>query len=477
MTIAEPVATAVHATGDRNPPRWTSTVTPVPLWAAVAGAHIDRPAPGETGHGWSMTIAGWVVGQSKPTREIQVLFDGAPVCRTPVDIERNDVAEQFPGSPGAGRSGFRVHLGLLGLPRIAQLEVVAVMGDATPVHLATVVVTHEPLATPYEPQLSPITVTSLGRMGTTWLMRLLAQHPDVVVHPQYPYELGVAKYWAHLLQVASGPADHRYSSHPERFTAQATHIGHNPYLGDFLDGSPELHRWLDTTQPALLGACAQQSLDQFYGMVADLAGGDHPRFFAEKSLPDHVPDVLGDLYPHGRELILVRDIRDVICSAIAFDAKRNRRSFGRESLDDLRFVSQLQMDLGRLMRSWQRRRGSALLVRYESLITAPAQTLEEILSHLGLTSTPAVVTAVLEGASASTPELDGHRTTANPGASIGRWRTDLAQVHPDLPEQCADLFSPLLAQFGYPVFEPRARGLDRQLADVLGRLDGSDPDA
>jgi hypothetical protein len=185
-----------------------------------------------------------------------------------------------------------------------------------------------------------------------------------------------------------------------------------------------------------------------------------------------VPDVLRDLYPAGRELILVRDIRDVICSAVAFDAKRGWRSFGRESLDDdLGFVSQLHMDLGRLVRSWQRRQRSALLVRYETLITEPARTLGEILGHLGLTRTPDVVAAVLDAAGATTPELDAHRTSADPAASIGRWRTDLAKVHPDLPERCADLFTPLLAELGYSTAFPRARRMERDVLDVIARLD------
>jgi hypothetical protein len=367
-----------------------------------------------------------------------------------------------------------VQVGLLGLPATAQLEVVAMLHDTTPVHLATIVVSHGPLVTAYEPRLSPITVTSLGRMGTTWLMRLLAQHPEVVVHPQYPYELGVAKYWAHLLRVATAPADHVDSSHPETFTTEGTRIGHNPYFGDFLAASPELNRWLGLRQPALVGACAQQSADEFYGEVATSAGITQPRYFAEKGLPDHVPDVLADLYPAAREVILVRDIRDVICSAVAFDAKRGRRSFGRESLDDdLGFVSQLHMDLGRLVRSWQRRQSSALLVRYETLISAPAETLHDILGHLGLTRSPDVVAAVLDAATATTAELDAHRTTVNPAASIGRWRTDLAKVHPDLPERCAELFSPLLAELGYPVAQLRARRMERDLIGVLGRLDAA----
>ena len=50
------------------------------------------------------------------------------------------------------------------------------------------------------------------------------------------------------------------------------------------------------------------------------AAGDE-RFFAEKSNL-RVSSVAGELYPHGRELFLVRDFRDMVCSMFAFNAKR-----------------------------------------------------------------------------------------------------------------------------------------------------------
>src|SRR5262249_38190405 len=159
-------------------------------------------------------------------------------------------------------------------------------------------------------------------------------------------------------------------------------------------------------------------------------------------------------------------IRDVICSAVAFDAKRGRRSFGREILaDDLGFVNQLHMDLGRLVRSWQRRFDTALLVRYEKLVAAPEVTLPRSLEPLDAAATSAVDSEILGAANATTPELDAHRTTPDPAASIGRWRTDLAAVHPDLPELCDELFAPLLAELGYAVAPSRARAMDRDLVD------------
>ncbi len=466
---ADPAGAPTLGTG----PQWQCTVAMVEGSTSIAGAALDSPQAGDAGDTWSLVVAGWVVGRGSPPVEVHVLHDGDMVGRTPVDIERADVAAAFPSQEGSGRSGFRLHVGILGLPASAPLEAVAVHADGVPTHLGTVHVAHRGLTTPYASRLAPISVTSLGRMGTTWLMRLLGSHPDIAVHPQYPYELGVAKHWAHLLLVAAGPADHARSAHPETLTADAERVGHNPYFGDFLAGSPDLNQWLGVRQPALLGACAQQSLDEFYGRVDGGAGAGH---FAEKCLPDHVPDVLADLYPQWQEIILVRDIRDVVCSAIAFDAKRKRQSFGRELLaDDLDFVTQLQMDLGKLLRSWERRRPSSLLVGYEDLVTAPADTVGRVLGHLGLSHTPAVVARVLETASASSPELDGHRTTSDPAASIGRWRTDLAAIHPELPGRCEDLFGPLLADFGYSVRPSRSRRMHHRLDQVLGTLPAHDP--
>lgn len=468
-----PVAEAADAPALATGLQWKCTVGMMGGGASIAASFLDSPRAVDSGDTWSLVIAGWVVGRGSPPVEVHVLHDGDMVGRTPVDIERTDVGAAFPSQDGSSRSGFRLHLGILGLPASAPLEVVAVHADGVPAHLGTIHVEHRGLTTPYAPRMAPISVTSLGRMGTTWLMRLLGSHPDIAVHPQYPYELGVAKHWAHLLLVAAGPADHARSAHPETLTADTTRVGHNPYFGDFLAGSPDLNRWLGVRQPALLGACAQQSLDEFYGPIGNGAVADH---FAEKCLPDHVPDVLADLYPEWQEIILVRDIRDVVCSAIAFDAKRKRQSFGRELLaDDLDFVTQLQMDFGKLLRSWGRRRPSSLLVGYEDLVTAPAETVGRVFGHLGLSHTPAVVARVLETASASSPELDGHRTSSDSVASIGRWRTDLAAIHPELPGRCEDLFGPLLADFGYSVQPSRSRRMHDRLDLVLGTLPGHDP--
>jgi hypothetical protein len=55
--------------------------------------------------------------------------------------------------------------------------------------------------------MQPIIVNTLGRSGGTWLMRMLAEDPDIIVHERFPYETYVCSYWMHFLQALATPVD------------------------------------------------------------------------------------------------------------------------------------------------------------------------------------------------------------------------------------------------------------------------------
>jgi hypothetical protein len=444
-------------------------------WAL--GFNVDRPSSGDGGDGYEVVIAGWAVGRIAPAVEVHVLLDGCLLRRAPVGGHRSDVVALFPDEPSAALSGFRLRVGLLGLPPTAELELCIALEDGSPLHIGTLTVSHTPLDLEQRPRLSPVLVTSLGRMGTTLLMGLLAQHPDLVVHPQYPHELGAARYLMHLLSVACAPADHLDSSHPDTFSQETTRVGHNPFFGDFLAADEEMNCWFASRAPVLMGAWMQQATDEFYECVAARRGQATARFFAEKSLPDHLPYLFHDLYPEAREIVLVRDIRDVVCSALAFNAKRGRTSFGREWLeDDLGFVEQLRQDLGRLVVSWRRRSDQALLVRYEDLVLDPASTMNAVFEYIGVSADMGLVASALAAANAS-PELESHRTSVSPEASIRRWATELAGERPDLLERCHDLCGDLLTELGYDVPKAgrRAPELERRIATALASFSQPGP--
>jgi hypothetical protein len=145
---------------------------------------------------------------------------------------------------------------------------------------------------------------------------------------------------------------------------------------------------------------------------------------------------------------LVRDFRDVVSSMLAFNAKRNRLGFGRRAgQDDAAYIRQLrEQQVAKLLSAWHRRSASAHLIRYEDLILEPAETLTPMLAFLGIDHDDQTVAAVLRKASDDSDTLAFHRTTSNPAASIGRWRTDLPA---ELQQVCTEVMGDALAEFGY----------------------------
>ena len=80
--------------------------------------------------------------------------------------------------------------------------------------------------------------------------------------------------------------------------------------------------WLGSENLRSVAAACQERIDAFYCRVARNEGRD-ARYFVEKRWPDPlVPRLTAELYPEGREIILVRDFRDMVCSILGFSEKR-----------------------------------------------------------------------------------------------------------------------------------------------------------
>jgi hypothetical protein len=284
-------------------------------------------------------------------------------------------------------------------------------------------------------------------MGTTWAMRLLSEHPAVVAYRDYPYEVMAARYWVHQLRVLSAPADYGSSSDPDSFGWDLWRVGHNPFYGPLLRRSPLAAQWLGRDHVQAMADFCQQTIDGFYGRVAELQGDGAAWIFAEKCLPDHIPTMLADLYPQMREVVLVRDLRDVMCSMMAFNQKRGYPAFGRQTAaSDAEFARHLAADLSTLAASYEARVGQNLLVRYEDLIARPQDVLTEVFGYLGIDDDPVTVQRVISRATLENDELAAHKTSSDPGASVGRWKTDTPA---ELREIIDDAFEPVMARFGY----------------------------
>jgi hypothetical protein len=408
----------------------------------LAGASVEVPAVGASCTEWWLPLSGWVVGRYEPVSAVEVVQQDVRVASAAVGIAREDVADTHPAAPGAQRAGFSLRMGGVWLPESFSLRLEAAFENGHRVPFALVRGRRAVFPTPaVDDGIAPIAVTALPRSGATLVMQLLAAHPEVVVAGAHPHSARPAAYWEHLLRVLSAPADPRGSAHPDTFDTDLHWIGSHPLNGPPLTDAPEVRAWLGREYVEDLAAFSRRSSDQLYARVAAAQGKRAPRFYAEKREPGPTARLAASLHPAAREILVVRDFRDMACSMLAFG-----RSEGDESRRDEDFLLSLVPALARLVAYARERGSSALLVRYEDLVRSPAETLAQVLGHLGLGSERRRLRALLAAASAETTELSAHRTSTDADASVGRHTSDLDA---DALAVAEEAFAPALAAFGY----------------------------
>ena len=409
----------------------------------VAGASVEVPVPGSAREEWWVAISGWVVGRSEPVTTIDVVQQDVRVASAPVEIVREDVADAHTGLPGAERAGFNMRIGGAWLPENFTLRLEAGFANGHRVPLALIAGRRAPLqAAPAEGALAPISVTALPRSGATLVMQMLAAHPEVVVAGAYPYSARPASYWMQLLRVLSAPADLRHSAHPDTFDRDLNWVGSHPFNGPPLTDAPDVGGWFGREYVSRLTEFATGSANELYACIAASRGMSGPRFYAEKQDPGAIARLTAAVHPCGREILVVRDFRDMACSMLAFAETAPRPgSPGGEEL-----IPSLVSALARLVAYAQERGTATLVVRYEDLIERPADTLEQILAHAELRRDRRLLRTIVGQSTADTPQLAAHRTSPTAAASVGRYIQDMDGELLALAEES---FGPALVAFGY----------------------------
>jgi hypothetical protein len=416
----------------------------------LLGGRLDRPKKGDKLEARAVPISGWVLPKAGPAIAVEVVYGTRIIRKASVAEPRPDVARARPETEYADRCGFYTLVGVLGLTPEFELGIRVVMSDGARIALGSFKARHAPLSTHFEPTLQPIMLTSIARTGTTWLMKLLSAHPQIVAFPRHPYEVGVAGYWTHALKVLSDPADFVLSSHPDNYLSDLWHVGHNPFYTrarvEYDD--PVFGNWLGGPHVYRLATFFQQSIDDWYRLVVESQGKDRAVRFVEKNVPGHVPVLMNELYPKAKEIFLVRDFRDMASSMFAFNKKRGYDAFGAEGRTSEEFIRQnLRGDVLALQRAWEARKETSFLLRYEDLVRRPIEALTRVLEHLGLDSSNETVESMLGSTSEETIESRGHVTAPSAEASIGRWTQEDEGVR-ILYEEA---FREPLAAFGYLV--------------------------
>lgn len=413
------------------------------------GAHLDQPKPETTRDAFSLGIRGWVISRGPKAVSVEYLHAGDILGSVPICDDRADLVVAFPNAKDALKSGFHASFSTVKLPPEADIFVQAVLEDQTRVPIAVVSIKREPVSTSYAPKLQPVLISTLGRTGSTWVVRVLGEHPQMVAYRPFQCETRISGYWLGILRTIAEPCSYYQAMNGELYDETW-------WLGTKRSRqAPEelpdanITRWFARDTVQKMAAFAMERMDSFYTEVAQMQGKSEAAFFVEKCWPEsYVPQVLSEVYPGGKEIILVRDFRDMACSIFSFNKKRGIVSFGRQFAEsDMQFIKQLRESAVRTLEHWRSRGKAAHMLRYEDLILRPEATLREVFGYLGLAADDETIAATLKRAHSLDSSLQTeHQTSKDPKASIGRWRSDLDD---SLKAACNDAFGDVLAQFGY----------------------------
>lgn len=396
-------------------------------------------------------LSGWAADARRPNAPIEVLIviNGEIRTRVTADEPREDIKAL--GTYGEGRHGFHVHFDFP-LSLLRKYEILVWFATTrTPLDAGRITLPklgYDEIGRP-RPETtagdgaaaarSPLMVTSTGRSGTTLLMRRLGNNAAVVMGEQFPFEVKLVTYYAQAFEILSSPGNREKSVTPELIFDDPYHLGANPYYHYFFQEvfprRAMLNRFFSGEVPPVIGGAFRQIISAFYGELAASQNKTQAHYFAEKcDVFNTARDFARALYPGMREIILVRDPRDVYCSQRAFWSADPGQAF--QSLRSVR---------DRMLEFHAEDAPNLLFLTYEDLVREPDEAMARI-SRLLQLDQPIEINEAVES-----EQFKVHGTSHDAGASIGRWRKELSS---DELRNFDQEFGTYFDTFGYERFVP-----------------------
>ena len=416
-----------------------------PCPPGITAFHIDTPANQTPLPGFVLQLRGWIVAESLPAKQIRLLDStlSSPICVSPLNEARPDVgsAHQLPES--AGPCGFHFYLNLLNLPPRAVVALQVEIADGEFVTFAELEIRRPVLQLSADSRRHPILVNSLGRSGSSLLMRLFSLHSEILVRPPHPYESRLAKFYVNQLLQRYGEYLLGESDNPPG-NLQAVNMH---WLHQELGQDECLFRQYGHEDFNGLARFVTEAIDRAYDRVLDqnTARQSVSRYYAEKSGSGHTARLMMELYPGGHEIFLVRDFRDMYCSMLQFSRQRQSRDFGWQAGRESDYMEFVAGRVEQFCRSFTSRVNTPRALRYEDLLTKPRQVLQELFAEMGLMTAPESLATMIQ---VFDNRQDDHQTSSNAQASIGRWENELNR---EQRSQINGLMRQSLQTFGYPV--------------------------
>ena len=317
-------------------------------------------------------VGGWAADTENPDAAVDVIIyvDGKRVAQVACDQLREDLRDLQ--TYGEGRHGFRYQFPTP-LP-IAYLDRVSVRFVRTGALLP-----EGEKALPAPGRLQPILVTAAGRSGTTLMMNRLSRSPQICLAETPPFEVRLLSYWSTVVRTLTAEADHDRSMHPDNLEGDGFKVGSNPFWHRAFAAAfrtPELKtEYFKTYSPREAQDFARKMIMEYYLRLKDDQGKDKAIFFAEKAnnLVRSMRVFTRLLFADTKEIVLVRDPRDLLCS--------HRSYFGSEPTRAFHDITRATAEL---LRPKQEDSPSILFIRYEDMISDEARVSAQLKTFLAV---------------------------------------------------------------------------------------------
>jgi len=274
-------------------------------------------------------------------------------------------------------------------------------------------------------KINPLLLSFFSRSGSTLVMKILAQHPEITGYTRGTHEAHFIRYFSSLYDMIK--ASHIYSGdHSDGTLLKRLEVLSQHYRPDCVLPKPvEFSQYLDLG--VFRSYYSRFLTDILPEMLADMEvpGLQSAKYYVEKHM-DGVPfgwtRSMLELFPDLKIVMLFRDPRDVL---ISFEAFRKRELINALKGGDLdRQVENIMQHYAGRIKLHDEFQNRVFMLRYEDLMQKPEEVLLPMLNFLGLDNCADALEKMLQPLQGQDLQSRRHITAGSRGKSVGRWRRD-----------------------------------------------------
>ena len=405
-----------------------------PASSVVGSVFFDEPTRSANMSGPLVRVAGWLTTTEVLGPHLELRYGSQPVGSVSL-LPRLEVARSLGLAEPNRAYGFDGLVNLLSLGQSSCLTAWAVSGNGVPIpaFICSTKINLPPSSVQHSDRVQPCYIVSLGRSGSTALMKMLNQQPGIAMKDQYPLECMHSAWLARDVLQHTSPANHNTLG-PADVWDLASGTCASPFLHPDFVPYEEICRYGSRTFDAACERALQLLIDFYFAEISALPGARIK--IVEKAVPSALLNVLSWVFPQSRFIFLVRHPADVFLSRWSFALKRGDRGFGGSGDRDPLGLRKLAYDCARLLDCIEALHAErAHVVRFEDLMDDPASSITRICKFLGLPSNART--------NVNLPIDDlGHRTSS----TTQRWQEEMSDdVLREIGHSCAAH----LSKFGY----------------------------